>query len=647
MPLPKKLVLPGRLNPRLVTKTSLPDPKRTIALVILLWYAAGKPGTYSYGLEVGEKKKADNTGILDDATANAIQGLASKCGISLPAPARDLLAGNALFESQIEALNAAFELIWHLASFSFADKAKNRSAERKGGLRFRKVIHFTCNMDLIDMVAQPDESAMVRVAFSWLTVGKVECDKDASLRLARTLAAFAETSFYKTKKGDDGIVYTPSGIYDVLVEGSSVVNLTNEGEEVQGTTRILKPAIKDGLNPMLVDHDGNEVARNPEFSSEQLSAYSERSKNTLAISSIEISESDTSVEQAPVLDSRLPFNLIYFGAPGTGKSYQLGLRAEKEFSCYEGGITRVTFHPDYTYAQFVGCYKPISAIDVEGKHEVYYDFTPGPFVDVLVKAMKHPDSKYVLLIEEINRANPAAVFGDVFQLLDRNGSGQSEYPIRVSQDLGKYLYHAFKRRRVDEGDADVLKDLECSEKCVDSIIIPSNMYLWATMNSADQGVFPMDTAFKRRWDFHYMSVDEGQEGITGYHVPIPDNGTVKYVKWNDLRKAINKLLVGCKVNEDKLIGPYFIKRNALEDESLFMDTFKDKVLLYLFEDAAKMKKGDVFQSGAAATYSQVCESFDKNGLAVFKNLPTVREMGADDEDDVPTTQSSSGTPVEA
>lgn len=647
MPLPKKLVLPGGLNPRLVTKTSLPDPKRTIALVILLWYAAEKPGTYSYGLEVGEKKKADGTGILDDATADAIQGLAGKFGISLPAPARDLLAGNALFESQIEALNAAFELIWHLASFSFADKAKNRSAERTGGLRFRKVIHFTCNMDLIDMVAQPDESAMVRVAFSWLTVGKVECDKDASLRLARTLAAFAETSFYKTKKGDDGIVYTPSGIYDVLVEGYGVVNLTNEGEEVQGTTRILKPAIKDGLNPMLVDHGGNEVARNSGFSSEQLSAYSERSKNTLAISSIEISESDTSVEQAPVLDSGLPFNLIYFGAPGTGKSYQLGLRAEEEFSSSKGGVTRVTFHPDYTYAQFVGCYKPISAISDEGKHEVYYDFTPGPFVDVLVKAMKHPDSKYVLLIEEINRANPAAVFGDVFQLLDRNGSGKSEYPIRVSQDLGKYLYHAFKYRRVDEGDADVLKDLECSEECVDSIIIPSNMYLWATMNSADQGVFPMDTAFKRRWDFHYMSVDEGQEGIAGYHVPVPDNGTVKYVKWNDLRKAINKLLVGCKVNEDKLIGPYFLKRNVLENESLFMDTFKDKVLLYLFEDAAKMKRGDVFQSGAAATYSQVCESFDKNGLAVFKNLPTVREMGADDEGDAPTAQFGSGIPVEA
>ncbi len=167
-------------------------------------------------------------------------------------------------------------------------------------------------------------------------------------RIKRTLAAFAETSFYKTMKGDDGIVYAPSGIYDVIAEGASVVSLVNQGAETQGTTRILKSAVKDGLNPMLVEHGGNEVSRNNAYTSDELAAYSERAKNTLAISSIKLAASDVSVDESPQQPSSLPWNLIYFGAPGTGKSYQLGKRAESTFGETEGGVTRVTFHPDYT-----------------------------------------------------------------------------------------------------------------------------------------------------------------------------------------------------------------------------------------------------------------------------------------------------------
>lgn len=627
MPLPKKLALPRDLDPRLVTKTSLSDPKRTIALLIIMWYAAGKPGSHAYGLEIGKGKKDGGTGILDNATIDSVSKLAEKNSIDLQGlSVRDVLAGNAMFESQIESLNAAFQLIWHLASFSFADESKNLSAERTGGLRFRKLIRFASNMDLIDMVAQPNEAALVGVAFNWLTSGVVECDPAMEERIKRTLAAFAETSFYKTMKGDDGIVYAPSGIYDVIAEGASVVSLVNEGAETQGTTRILKSAVKDGLNPMLVEHGGNEVSRNNAYTSDELAAYSERAKNTLAISSIKLAASDVSVDESPQQPSSLPWNLIYFGAPGTGKSYQLGKRAESTFGETEGGVTRVTFHPDYTYSQFVGCYKPISDVNDEGRHEVYYDFVPGPFTDVYVKAKKHPEKKYVLLIEEINRANPAAVFGDVFQLLDRGRDGRSEYPVRVSQDLGKYLYHAFNHVNVAEDDAKVLENEEYSNECVSTVSIPDNMYLWASMNSADQGVFPMDTAFKRRWDFRYMGIDEGNEGVAGYEVPVAKGDSVVYVKWNELRKAINALLIANKVNEDKLIGPYFIKETALADPNSFAGVFKNKVLLYLFEDAAKMKKGNIFSLGSTATYSQVCKDFDVNGLSVFNGLGPVREL---------------------
>lgn len=644
MPLPKKLSLPRDLDPRLVTKTSLQNPKQAIALLIILWYAAGKPGSYSYGKEIGSGEKGQ-TGILDEQTSNLVLNLLDSTFANLQSDGskRDLLkqysdsvkkslAVNALFKSQIEALNAAFQLIWHLASFSFDDKTKNLSAERTGGLRFRKHIRFTSNMDLIEMIAQPDETSVVGVAFNWLTSGTSEtvpCDPETEEKLKRTLAAFAETSFYKTMKGEDGVVYAPSGIYDAIVEGASIVSLVNEGAEAQGTTRILKSAIKDGLNPMLVSHGSDEVARNDDHTSDELAAYSERAKNTLAISSIKLTSSDVDVEEDDEIESSTPRNLIYFGAPGTGKSFQLEKRARDIFGGGEDAITRVTFHPDYTYAQFVGCYKPVSGVNDEGKHEVYYDFVPGPFTDVYVMAKKHPEKKYALLIEEINRANPAAVFGDVFQLLDRNKYGKSEYPVHVSQDLGKYLYRELGLVDVTEDDARALESETCFGECVSTMAIPDNMYLWATMNSADQGVFPMDTAFKRRWDFHYMGIDEGQDGVAGYEVPVQQNGMTAYVKWNDLRKAINSLLIENKVNEDKLIGPYFIKETALADPDSFTDTFMNKVLLYLFEDAGKMRRASIFNLGTTSTYSQVCAEFKDNGLSVFKGLEDIRYCEVD------------------
>ena len=639
MPLPKKLSLPHDLDPRLVTKTSLSDPKKAIALLIIMWYAADKPGSYTYGLEVGEGKAHGGKGILDADTVSSVDAVASKHDIDLDGyTPKDLLNGNPLFESQIESLNAAFQLIWHLASFSFADESKNLSAERTGGLRFRKTIRFTSNMDLIDTVAQPNESALVRVAFSWLSSGNINCDSGMEARLKRTLATFAETSFYKTMKGEDGIVYAPSGIYDAITAGEGEVSLVNEGAETQGTTRILKAAIKDGLNPMVrpAGHTANMVSLEEGCIAKDLASYSERAKNAIAISNIKLAASDTSVhEEANRFDST-PWNLIYFGAPGTGKSYQLNKKAKSLFGRTAGGVTRVTLHPDYTYSQFVGCYKPVSDTNDEGQHEVYYDFVPGPFTDVYVKAKKHPENKYVLLIEEINRANPAAVFGDVFQLLDRDSTGCSEYPVQVSKDLGKYLYQAFSLINAIEGESHVLENEDCSERCVHTMSLPSNMYLWATMNSADQGVYPMDTAFKRRWSFRYMGINENEEGISSYDVPIAKKGSVVFVNWNKLRKAINSLLIANRVNEDKLIGPYFIKESALANPDSFTDTFKNKVLLYLFEDVAKMNRAAIFSLGATASYSQICSAFDSNGLSVFNGLEPVNEItlegnGASDE----------------
>ncbi len=276
---------------------------------------------------------------------------------------------------------------------------------------------------------------------------------------------------------------------------------------------------------------------------------------------------------------------------------------------------RVTFHPNYSYSQFVGCYKPsmktVSTDDGE-KEEITYSFVPGPFLRVYVNAVNNPTENFLLLIEEINRANVAAVFGDVFQLLDRK-QGKSEYPVTASEDIIKYLR--------SEG----INKTELS--------IPENMYIWATMNSADQGVFPMDTAFKRRWNFEYIGIDDNENGVSTYEIPINKS---KKVNWNDLRKAINSKLISLNVNEDKLLGPYFISENDLknannslksnDEESKkakedFIKLFKSKVLMYLFEDAAKMKR-DFFKltDNRKYIYSDICNELDENGIAVFNFL---------------------------
>lgn len=333
-----------------------------------------------------------------------------------------------------------------------------------------------------------------------------------------------------------------------------------------------------------------------------------------------------------------PHNLIYFGSPGTGKSHSLNVLAGKYFD--KAHTRRVTFHPDYSYASFVGCYKPTmrwpkqrdgeSLSENMGRPYVSYEFVPGPLVKSYVEAMTHPDENFLLIVEEINRANPAATFGDVFQLLDRNGDGVSEYDVDVSVDLGEYLWKEFYHA---SGRADEVPKLYSLEENiahrVNAMRLPSNLYIWATMNSADQGVFPMDAAFKRRWEFRYMGIDEGEGRYAGKVVRI--GAKREPVEWNALRHAINGLLKkGARVNEDKLLGPFFLKESALDDDEAFDEAFKSKVLLYLYEDAAKMKRPKVFRH-PDFTYSEICAEYDSSADGVFA-LDTPVERAAEGED---------------
>lgn len=325
----------------------------------------------------------------------------------------------------------------------------------------------------------------------------------------------------------------------------------------------------------------------------------------------DIDESDIKLNFRTGLVSNYERNRIVFGAPGTGKSYKLKCDCENYIESSMGDYERVTFHPDYTYSQFVGAYKPVT--DNDGK--IRYDFVPGPFMRVYVSALKSGRDfnprPYLLLIEEINRAKVAAVFGDVFQLLDRDEYGVSEYEIQTSEDIKKYLAQELGGNPSDYG----------------RIRIPDNMFIWATMNSADQGVFPMDTAFKRRWNFEYLGINANEDKVSGRIMLGTD--VRQDVEWNTLRKAINeKLAKEYKVNEDKLMGPFFLSGkslitvsdadNTIADTDRFMEVFKNKVIMYLYEDAAKQYKHKLFSGCEDTTrYSSVCETFDRIGTQIF------------------------------
>jgi hypothetical protein len=270
-------------------------------------------------------------------------------------------------------------------------------------------------------------------------------------------------------------------------------------------------------------------------------------------------------------------NRIVYGAPGTGKSHLLNER-------YSGDCIRVTFHPEYSYYDFVGSLRPKKIND-----SITYEYTPGPFSKILKQAYLESDRMHNLIIEEINRANTAAVFGDLFQLLDRNDDGSSEYSI-VNEDLLTYLNSN-------------------SELNLNNISIPSNLNIVATMNSADQGVFLMDSAFKRRWQFEYIKIDFNDVEHADLQVPYCSG----LISWRNLVECINLRLAHLEINEDKHIGPYFIKGNDVCDK----DKIASKLLIYLWDDVVRHNRHDLFNTEKFRTFSDISEAF-KIGEQIFQ-----------------------------
>lgn len=636
MTTPKKFVKSKPFDPRLVTKTSLPNPKEAIALLVLLWLSNNRPANLVYG-----ETDSDGTLSMDQDNLEKIQEqLATFTKENFQwNDIKEVIANNPLLTSQLESLKAAFELVWRLGIVNFEDNSRSNSAERKGGKRYPKRIQFASNMDVVAAYADVKPEEFTRILLNWLSGNVESVDKQYEEGFTKILAAFAEISLYKTGKGEESTVYVPAGVYDTILNNDGKAELTDAGSEIQGPTRIFNSLIKQGLNPYLKKGGNSSVEMSDSVTESQLQAYCERAQTTMELSFIEVKAQET-MGGSRGLNNEIdrPRNLIFFGAPGTGKSYTLNQEAERYFD--ETNTRRVTFHPDYTYAQFVGSYKPVPVLDDDDNptNDIKYDFVPGPFLKTYVKAIQNPNENFLLIVEEINRANPAGVFGDIFQLLDRDANGESDYAIAVPEDMRLYLQVRVPEFRTNgnmNGPKEFVEEEIRLKKATEELKIPSNMYIWATMNSADQGVYPMDTAFKRRWSFRYMDIDGGEDQIEEYILPLGNTG--HKVKWNDMRKAINKVLQNARINEDKFLGPFFIDPDLIDNGDSFVDAFKSKVLLYLIEDAAKTKKEKVF-GDSSITYSVVSSKFDDEGENIFSGIETlsyVDETDTSEEEEEP------------
>lgn len=334
-------------------------------------------------------------------------------------------------------------------------------------------------------------------------------------------------------------------------------------------------------------------------------------------------ESEESEETKQVISES--HQTIYYGAPGTGKSHTI----KKILGEYEGcpedkivpkeNIFRTTFHPDSDYSTFVGAYKPTmkKQYRYEGKVKasyyedddlagakkgdpiiekaIEYSFIPQAFLNAYIRAYQTKENVY-LIIEEINRGNCAQIFGDLFQLLDRDAKGVSEYPIKADADLKVFLEEELGE------DNPGIKDGE--------LCLPSNLYIYATMNTSDQSLFPIDSAFKRRWDWKYVPIAKGNDnGVElNWMIEVGDN---KYDWWTFV-KTINKHVFETTNSEDKQLGFFFCKA---KDNIICADTFVCKVVFYLWNDVFKDFGFDnsIFADKADGTNPKL--SFDKFYMA--------------------------------
>ena len=333
-------------------------------------------------------------------------------------------------------------------------------------------------------------------------------------------------------------------------------------------------------------------------------------------------------------EQRESFQQIFYGAPGTGKSHTINEETKDE------DVIRTTFHPDTDYSTFVGAYKPttkeVELRDLSGhkvvengevvkEDRIVYEFVAQSFLQAYVSAWKkyadanedEPQKQY-LVIEEINRGNCAQIFGDLFQLLDRNDRGFSDYPIKADADMKRQLQKAFAGLLIAQKDKINAmyegKDIVSQVLNGDILLLPNNLYIWATMNTSDQSLFPIDSAFKRRWDWTYMPISDAEKN---WIIEVDGNN---YDWWLFLEK-INEKIGSTTNSEDKKLGYFFCKA---QDGVISAKTFVGKVIFYLWNDVFKdYEFGDAIfndEDGSKLSFDKFYTSEGKNSKVVEKKV---------------------------
>lgn len=576
---------------KLGIKSSLPHVKSTLALAVLLWECADHPAELIYS-----EQNNDEIVLTEELSQWIIDYLIDICEEE-QIDTEILISTinqNQLLKSQIESLMVAFELVWKLAKVSFVETNKAASAERTGGIRYPKKLAYSVNLDIIHSVIASNEDAYIRVLMAWIGFN-VDYDPEGEKTLTYLFAALSEGAVFKMTDGNRDIIFNQNSIYRKLLDTSESVDV-NGDKEAKGSLRILKSLLSEELNPYLQYSGGAVTVAEPNF--EKFDEYQKRVDTSLRLSAtkvigledLEAENEGIALENLEEFRVKGGINVLLYGVPGAGKSWTIA----HEYCDDESRMERLVFHPDYTYSNFVGQILPNVS---EGM--VSYNFTPGPFTSLLKKAYLNPDTEYFLVIEEINRGNAPAIFGEVFQLLDRKMEyqerdddghtvGTSEYGI-TNTDISKIVYGNPNHK----------------------VRIPSNMSIIGTMNTSDQNVFTLDTAFQRRWDMRMIENSFENVDTRFADHPILDST----ITWRVFCTAVNNIILEKNVrltsSEDKRIGTHFVHlRDLIYDanaENQQLDEqerakaqrnnsrFPEKVLKYLWDDAFKFSREDIFE----------------------------------------------------
>lgn len=562
MRLPNQIIKRDSIDPKLAVGSSLPNPKGLFSIVFALYLVNDEKDHLDYSLKNG-------TGInLKPSFIPMLKSFFSGINGYSDAEIESLETDNPLLEMQIEPLQVPLQLFWKIAKINIVG-TDSSSGERTGGVRFPKELFFTTNMDIVKSSIS-DENDMIsnnskELIYSWLFNKAIQPSlQNIELKLIKTLTIFSEETLFKTWDNTTEIIFQQEGIYQSFDSTNPKINIKGN-KEIKGTLRNLKSAIDKNLHPFLKTN-GDDVELKNTATANVFTYYKNKVSNYLDLSpkSIEIKK----IENEEILNTESVFclNKIFYGAPGTGKSHKV----KELVTGKEARTERVTFHPEYDYAAFVGGYKPT----MDGK-DIRYEFVPQAFSNIYVKAWNDLDNDYYLVIEEINRGNCAEIFGDIFQLLDRT----NDYHITPSKELKEYLTAQFFGNSNIDGQ---------------KLILPPNLNILATMNTSDQSLFPMDSAFKRRWDWEYIPIDDSfseENKSSKFKVKISET---EYFSWLSFILSVNSLI---KQNDnlgmDKCLGNYFIKPTS---DIIDIEVFINKAIFYLWNDVFKdeMEENNIF-----------------------------------------------------